>query len=59
MIDNEELPIGFTMELAMHPNVLSHFSTLPPAQQTAVIDGARLIQSRNEMRAYVEALFGQ
>lgn len=57
MINNEELPIGFTMELAQHSDVLAHFSGLPEDEQKAVIDGARHIQSRNEMRHYVESLF--
>lgn len=57
MIDNEELPIGFTMEMAMHSDVLSRFSGLTKEQQEQIIDGARRIQSRSEMRHYVESMF--
>ena len=57
MIDNEELPIGFTMELALHSDVLDRFSKLPKAEQKSVIDGARQVKSRNEMRHYVESIF--
>ena len=57
MIDYEQLPIGFTMEFAMHSDVLSRFSNLPKEQQKAVIDGARTINSRSEMREYVESIF--
>ena len=57
MLDNEELPIGFTMELAMHSDVLSRFSELPKAEQEAVIDRARDIKSHDEMRQYVESIF--
>ncbi|MGI6070099.1 MAG: hypothetical protein ACOYBE_06685 [Blautia sp.] len=57
MINNEELPIGFTMELAMHSDVLSRFSELPKTEQESVIDGAREIKSREEMRQYVESIF--
>ncbi|MDO4305670.1 MAG: hypothetical protein Q4C77_02465 [Eubacteriales bacterium] len=57
MINNEELPIGFTMELAQHSDVLNHFSHLPKSEQESVINGARNIKSRNEMREYVESMF--
>lgn len=57
MMDNEELPIGFTMELAMHADALNKFSRLPKAQQEAYIDGARDIESREQMRNYVEQIF--
>lgn len=57
MIDNEELPIGFTMELALHSDVLDRFSKLPKKEQQSVINGARQIKSRNEMRHYVESIF--
>ena len=33
MIDNEELPIGFTMSLAQHSDILSRFASLPKQEQ--------------------------
>lgn len=57
MINNEELPIGFTMELAQHSDVLNQFSQLTKDKQTEIIDGARNVNSRNEMRDYVETIF--
>lgn len=57
MIQNEELPIGFTMELAMHSDALNQFSKLPKAQQNQLVDGARQVHSREEMRHYVESMF--
>lgn len=57
MINNEELPIGFTMELAQHSDILNRFSQLTKQEQESVIDGARNINSRNEMRNYVESIF--
>lgn len=57
MINNEELPIGFTMELAQHSDILNRFSKLSKQEQESVIDGARNINSRNEMRNYVESIF--
>lgn len=57
MIDNSELPIGFTMELAQHSDVLNRFSNLSDSERESVIEGARQIHSRDEMRNYVESIF--
>lgn len=57
MINNEELPIGFTMELAQHYDILNRFSQLSRQEQKSVIDGARNVKSRGEMRDYVESIF--
>lgn len=48
-IDNEELPIGFTMELAQHSDVLNQFSQLSKTEQQSIIDSARSVQSHNEI----------
>lgn len=58
MIDNQELPIGFTMELAQHSDLLNHFASLPKQEQNRLANGARTVNSRNEMRNYVETMFG-
>ena len=57
MINDEELPIGFTMELAMHADALNSFSKLSKDEQETYIDGARKIESREQMRNYVEQMF--
>lgn len=57
MIRNEELPIGFTMELAQHSDVLNQFSKLSKTEQKSIIDKARDVQSRDEMRQFVESIF--
>ena len=46
MINNEELPIGFTMELAQHSDILNQFSKLDEAQKQTLIEGARNVKSR-------------
>lgn len=57
MINDEELPIGFTMELAMHADALNKFSRLPKSEQETHISQAREIKSREQMRNYVEQMF--
>lgn len=54
MIDNRELPIGFTMELAQHSEILNRFATLPETERNQIVEGARNVDSREEMRNYVE-----
>ena len=57
MIEREELPIGFTMELAMNPEAMSRFSGLTEPEQKQVVNRARNITSHEEMRNYVENMF--
>ncbi len=59
MIDNQELPIGFTMALAQHSDILNKFAHLTETEQAAIVDGARNVKSRDEMRRYVENMFRQ
>lgn len=54
MIDNEDLPIGFTMSLAQHSDILSRFASLSKQEQERIVDGARQVKSREEMNSYVE-----
>lgn len=57
MINNEELPVGFMMELARHSDIMIRFSRLPENEQNVVIEKARHVSSRNEMRNLVENMF--
>lgn len=59
MIHNNELPIGFTMELAQHSDILNQFAMLSKEEQDSIVDGARHVTSHNEMRAYVENMFNR
>lgn len=52
-----DLPIGFTMELAQHADILIRFSHLSAEEQNAIINGAKNVTSREEMREYVENMF--
>lgn len=57
VIGNEELPIGFTMELAQHSDILTRFASLSKTEQENIVNGARQVESRDEMRNYVENMF--
>ncbi|MDD4715513.1 MAG: hypothetical protein PHT34_03050 [Oscillospiraceae bacterium] len=48
-----EMPIGFGMELAKNLNALRRFSELPKSQQKSLVEGARQVNSKEDMRSYV------
>lgn len=56
MINNDELPIGFTMELARHSDALIRFSNMEKDEQQSIIHQAREVKSRDEMRNLVESI---
>ena len=56
MINNEELPIGFTMELAQPSDALVRFSDMDKDEQQSIINQAREVTSRSEMRNLVESI---
>ena len=52
----EELPLGFGMALAQHPEAMARFSALSEEEQQAIINGTHAVRSKEEMQAYVEQL---
>lgn len=57
LLKSRELPIGFTMELVQHADILLRFSHLSEEEQNAIINGAKHVTSREGMREYVENMF--
>ncbi len=51
-----ELPLGFMMALAGNSEAMRYYASLLPEAQRAVADGARQIQSRQQMQSYVWSL---
>ena len=49
MIDNHELPIGFTMELAQHSDILNRFAALSHEEQERYIDGSREVEPAQKL----------
>jgi len=45
------------MELAQHSDIMIQFAGLSKEDQNRIINGAREIDSRDEMRSYVESMF--
>ena len=57
MIENTELPMGFTMHLAQNQKAMAEFSKLTEEEQRNVVENARKINSYEEMRNYVDSGF--
>ncbi len=53
---NYEMPIGFSMALALNPEAMEKFATLTEAQKQQIIDGTHSIKSKQEMHQYVNDL---
>lgn len=57
MIRNDDIPIGFTMELAQNQKSMAKFASLSEPARQSIIDGAKNMKSREEMQRYVETGF--
>lgn len=54
--NGEGIPLGFGMLLAQNAEAMNRFSVLPDEQKQAIIDGAARVNSKKEMRAYVDRI---
>lgn len=52
----KDLPLGFAMSLAQNGEAMDYFSTLTEEEKQAIVEHTHQIQSKQEMRAYVEQL---
>ena len=52
----DELPLGFAMALAQHPQAMEAFSNLPQGEPQQLLREAHQVQSRQEMRSLVKRL---
>ncbi len=53
---NTDMPIGLGMALAQNPDAMKAFSEMPENRKAEVIKGTHMINSRGEMRQYVEKI---
>ena len=51
-----ELPVGFAMELAADLDAMDIFADMSENEQQVWIDGARRMNTRDEMREYVRSI---
>ncbi len=55
-VNGAGIPLGFGMALAQNEKAMEHFAHLSNAEKQNVIDGTHSIQSKSQMRAYVNSL---
>ncbi|MGN0612836.1 MAG: hypothetical protein ACI4JB_02970 [Porcipelethomonas sp.] len=53
-MEQDKIPMGFGMALAMNPEAMEKFALLPEKKKQAIINGTHAVSSRSEMRQYVE-----
>lgn len=51
-----ELPLGFGMALAQHPQAMKNFADMSDSQKQQVLSEIHGIKSKKEMQAYVANL---
>ena len=54
--NGKELPLGLGMALMQNADAFFYFSNLDGQKQDKIIDGAKSIKSRTEMKSYVSGL---
>ena len=53
---NYEMPIGFSMTLALNPEAMEKFAMMNETQKQQIIVGTHNIKSKQEMHEYVNKL---
>jgi len=54
--DPSEMPIGLTMAFAENTEAMRRFASMSEAERRGVLARARSVQSKEEMRAFVQSL---
>lgn len=55
-MDNNEMPMGIGMALAMNPKAMEKFAGLPENVKQEIISGTYSVASKAEMREYVDKI---
>lgn len=55
-MDRNEMPIGFSMALAMNPDAMQKFALLSEDEKRSFVAGTHGIKSKHEMQRYVNNL---
>jgi hypothetical protein len=55
-MDQNELPLGFGMALAQHPDAMQSFTNLSESQQAEILRKAHSVTSKREMQSLVSDL---
>ena len=53
-MDKFDMPVGLGMALAKNPEAMQKFTSLSERQKWEVVSGTHAVESRDEMKKYVE-----
>lgn len=56
-MNSKDLPINFVMALAQNETALKEFQNMSETQKTAVVDKTRKINTKLEMKSFVDCHF--
>ena len=56
MINKNDLPLGFGMALAQHPEAMNRFANMDDSQKEKVLSEVHNIKSKQEMKTFVANL---
>ena len=56
--DNEEMPMVLGFGLAMNENAMKNFSAMPDNEKKQVIEAARAVNSKSEMKSLINDIAG-
>lgn len=55
-MNRNEMPVGFSMALAQNPEAMQKFAMLSDEEKKEIINGTHSVNSKQEMREYVNSL---
>lgn len=55
-MENNELPLGFSLALAQNAEAMEKFASFPDDKKQEIINGTHAISSKSEMRRYVDRI---
>ncbi len=53
---NRDLPLGFGMALAQHPDAMKRFSDMSESEQAEILSQVHNVSSKKEMQQFVSKL---
>lgn len=56
MIENNDMPLEFTMNLAQNMKALGYFAGMSGKEKENVLQGAKGLKSQEEMKLYVDSI---
>ena len=55
-MDQQEMPMGFAFQMALNQNAMENFAGMTEEEKRQVLDAARNVHTKEQMRSIVENL---